>query len=63
MGDSPITHIGGLVGSNDVQRLLDGGRLDISYSVSEIIEFRRIYDAAQNLWEQRGNVLQRLAKT
>lgn len=63
MGDSRITHTGGLVGSNDVQRLLDGGRLDISYSVSEIIEFRRIYDAAQNLWEQRGNMLQRLAKT
>jgi hypothetical protein len=47
----------------DEEHLLAEGRLGISYSVSEIIEFRRIFNSAKSLWKKRNNVIRRLAKT
>ena len=61
--DSLTAHTDGDCVLKDEQHLLAEGRLGISYSVSEIIEFRRIFNSAKCLWEQRNSVIRRLAKT
>jgi death-on-curing family protein len=61
--DSLIGQTNGDCVLKDEEHLLAEGRLGISYSVSEIIEFRRIFNSAQSLWKKRNNVIRRLAKT
>ncbi len=56
-------HTGGDCVLKDEPHLLAESRLGISYSVSEIIEFRRIFNSANGLWEKRNSVIRRLAKT
>jgi len=61
--DSLPAHTNGDCVLKDEQHLLAEGRLGISYSVSEIIEFRHIFNSAKHLWEKRNSVIRRLAKT
>ncbi len=61
--DSLTSHTGVDCVLKDEQHLMAEGHLGISYSVSEIIEFRRIFNSAKCLWEERNNVIRRLAKT
>jgi death-on-curing family protein len=48
---------------DNVEKLLSGGQISISYSVSEIIEFRRIYDSTSKMLGERDEVMYRLAQT
>jgi len=63
MCDSLTANTDGDCVLKDEQHLLAEDRLGISYSVSEIIEFRRIFNSAKCLWEKRNSVIRRLAKT